>query len=91
MITIIEKNIENVDFKLEVEETIPGNKLGGQPTLWINQEPHIVYAVDTLKVIKAIANSKNMNFVKKGVEGTWNEERIVETILKLEKEMGLIQ
>ena len=91
MITIIEKTIENVDFKLEVEETISGDKLGGQPILWINQEPHIVYAVDTLKVIKAIANSQNMNFVKKGVEGTWNEEGIVETILKLEKEMGLIQ
>ena len=54
-IVLIEKTIEHVQFKLEVETHEPNNTLAGSPTLLIDGEPHIIYSVDTLTIIKAIA------------------------------------
>ena len=89
-IVLIEKTIEHVQFKLEVDTSKPNNTLAGSPTLLIDGEPHIIYAVDTLTIIKAIANAKNMIYIKKYVKGCWAEESIIETIEKLEKEHGLV-
>lgn len=90
-IVIIEKTIEHVNFKLEVNPQKPNNTILGSPILWINNEPHIIYAVDTLTIIKAIATANNMIHIKKAVEGTWCEETITKTIIKLEKEYGYVE
>lgn len=90
MITLIEKTIEKVHFKLEVDETQPDRSIAGSPILYIDGEAHIIYAVDTLKVIKAISNSQNLIYVKKGIRGSWAEETVCETIAKLEKEHGYV-
>lgn len=91
MITLIKKTIEKVEFELIVNETIPDDRIGGSPLLYINNEAHTVYPVDTLQVIKAIANSNNMIHVKKGIKGIWNEGNIKKTIIRLEKELGYIK
>lgn len=90
-ITLIEKEIETVNFKLTVDPTQPDNTLAGSPTLYINNEPHVIYPVDTLTVIKTISTSNNLIWIKKGVENTWCEKQINETCTKLEKELGLIK
>lgn len=89
-IILIEKEIEKVHFKLTVDPTIPDNKLGGCPTLFINDEAHLIYPVDTLTVIKAIATSKNLIYLKKGVENHWCSDKINETCSRIEKEMGYV-
>lgn len=87
-LTILEKEIEKVKFKLVVDPTQPDQTIAGSPTLYINDIGHLIYPVDTLPVIKTIATSKNLIYVRKGVEGLWCEKSICKTCNRIEKEMG---
>lgn len=88
-ITLIKKEIETVEFELVLNPTAPKGSIGSLPCLYINGEPHIIYDVDVIDVIRTIATANNMIYVKKGVAGNWCEEQIKETCTKYELELGL--
>ena len=80
---IIEKEIENQKVILEVDETLPDNKLGGVPLLKINDDLAVIYPVDTLKVIKGIATADTLNDLVESVEGSWAEEGVKKMVVNL--------
>ncbi len=78
---IIEKEIENKNVVLEVDETIDSTKLGGQPLLKVNGRfIAVIYAVDTLTVIKGIANADTLNDIVESMRGTWAEDSVKEAM-----------
>lgn len=87
---IIEKTIEKTHFTLEVDETKTDDCMAGCPILIINDEKHLIQPVDALQIIKAIANSNNLIYVKKGITGCWSDETITKTLTRIEKEEGYI-
>ena len=89
-IVLIEKTIENVKFELKMNTNAHKRSIGGLPCLFINGEPHLVYDVDLADVIRAINNSQNLIYVKKGVKDLWCGDAIIETCTIHEKENGLI-
>lgn len=80
---IIEKEIENQKVILEVDETLPDDKLGGVPLLKINDDLAVIYPVDTLKVIKGIATADTLNDLVESVEGSWAEEGVKKMVVNL--------
>lgn len=80
MITIIEKTIQETHVKLTVDETKSSKTIAGTPTLQIADDFCIVYAVDTLQIIKTIANAQTLNDLIIGSKGTWTDEQIQNTI-----------
>lgn len=78
---IIEKEIENKNVVLEVDETIDCKKLGGQPLLKADGKiVAVIYAVDTLNAIKGIANAKTLKDIAESMQGTWAEDSIKEIV-----------
>ena len=82
MITIIEKTIEGKKIICEVDEKIAYNKLGGLPILKIGNEIAVIYPVDTLTVIKGIANSETLANLVESLTGSWAENQVTEIIRK---------
>ena len=80
MITIIEKTIQDTHIKLEVDETKSSKTIAGTPTLQIADDFRIIYPVDTLQIIKTIANAQTLNDLIIGSKGTWTDEQIQNTI-----------
>lgn len=80
MITIIEKTIQNTHIKLTVDETKSSKTIAGTPTLQIADDFLMVYPVDTLQIIKTIANANTLNDIILGSKDTWTDEQIQNTI-----------
>lgn len=80
---IIEKEIENQKVVLEVDETLPDDKLGGVPLLKIDNDLAVIYPVDTLKVIKGIATADTLNDLVGSVKGSWAEKSVKEMVMNL--------
>lgn len=80
---IVEKNIENKNVILEVDETIDNNKLGGQPLLKVDGRiVAVIYAVDTLTAIKGIVNAGTLKDIAESMEGTWAEDTVKEIFVR---------
>ena len=77
---LIQKTIQSQEVILKVDEKIPSNKLGGLPILTIGKEIAVIYPVDTLTVIKGIANAKTLQDLADSVQGTWAEEQVEEIV-----------
>lgn len=84
MIKLAEKIIEGKTVILEVDETLSDKTIGGQPVLKIDNDITIIYAVDTLKVVKAIYNSDTLFEVVKYVKGSWAESKIKQLLVEME-------
>jgi len=80
---IIEKEIENQKVVLEVDETLPDDKLGGVPLLKIDNDLAVIYPVDTLKVIKGIATADTLNDLVESVKGSWAEKGVKKMVVNL--------
>lgn len=77
---IIEKTIQDTKVTLEVDEKLPNNKLGGTPILHIGKELAVIYAVDTLTLIKGIHNSETLQELADYTKGTWAENQVTEIV-----------
>ena len=86
MIEIIRKQIEGKNVVLSVDETLSNKVLGGQPILKIEDKLTVIYAVDTLKVIKGIANANILDDLVESVEGSWAEDGVKEIVYSLVEE-----
>lgn len=82
MLDLITGNIDGVSVVLKVDESIGGDRLGGQPLLFVDggKEVVLIGEVDTLCVIKAIATSTTLNRFKDKVDDTWMGEKCVSAI-----------
>ena len=83
-ITLIQKEIETVEFKLVINPYENKHSIGGQSCLYINGEPHIIYDTDVCDVIRTIATTDKLAFVKQGITGKWCEDIIIKTLNKFE-------
>lgn len=84
MIELAYKKIDNVPIVLMVDETYSDKVIAGQPILYIGKELVVIYAVDTLKTIKAIYNSSTLNELNDNVKGIWAEDIVERIIVEME-------
>ena len=80
---LIERVIENQRVVLEVDETLPDNKLGGVPVLKMNNDLTVIYPVDTLKVIKGVATADTLNDLVESVKGSWAEKGVKDMVVNI--------
>ena len=81
MLCLIKRDIEDVNVELNVDEALPDNVMGGQPFITVGMKTNIVFAVDCLKVIKAIAVSETLTELADNIKDVWNEDSIQRSIL----------
>lgn len=82
MLCLISREIDGVKVELNVDETLSNKVMGGQPFLTVGRECSMVFAVDSLKVIKAIANAETLTELQKSIKDVWNEKSIQNLIQK---------
>ena len=81
MLCLIKREIEGVKVELNVDETLPDKVMGGQPFLTVGRKTNMVFAVDCLKVIKAIAVSESLTELADNIVDVWNEDSIKKSII----------
>ena len=81
MLCLIEKEIEGVQVELNVDETSPDNVLDGQPFITVGRKTNMVFAVDCLTIIKAIAVSESLTDLADNITNVYNENSIKKSII----------
>ena len=72
LIYLISKKIDGVKVELTVDADLSDKVMGGQPVLQIGRDCCMVYAVDSLKMIKAIHNAESLSDLNESIVDVWN-------------------